>query len=74
MTIKPIFEHDCDSCKFLGVHNQHDLYFCPQSGSNPTVIARFSSNGPDYTSGMVFVGQIPELTEAHRLATEKGLL
>lgn len=34
------------------VHDAVDLYFCPQSGLVPTVIARFGSDGPDYYSGI----------------------
>lgn len=54
----PRYEHDCDSCIFLGsyaYHNQvYDLYFCNQAVfSYPTVIARYGSEGPDYTSSLL---------------------
>lgn len=51
---KPNFDHDCDSCTFLGcLHREgktYDLYYCKRGG--PTVIARFGSEGPDYMSGL----------------------
>jgi len=50
---KPIHEHDCSRCLFLGTHKSHDLYFCEQSG-HPTVIARYSSKGSEYISGVEF--------------------
>lgn len=53
--MKPQFEHDCDNCEFLGhvIINDEgaDLYYCARE---PTVIARRSSDGPDYSSGMDF--------------------
>lgn len=45
----PMWEHDCDCCVYLGTFNNADLYFCPRG--IPTVISRFSSDGPDYCSG-----------------------
>lgn len=47
--IKPLHKHDCQECTFLGTFNNQDLYTCAQFGE-PTYIARWSSNGPDYTS------------------------
>jgi len=52
----PVFEHDCDKCVFLGHYEKHDLYYCGENIG--TVIARWSSNGPDYASG-VPLGIIP---------------
>lgn len=71
---KPLFRHDCDKCTFLGRHAGHDLYFCPQGGLVPTVIARFGDDGPDYVSGLPLADAIPEIAEAKRRAKEKGLL
>lgn len=74
--MKPLFEHDCDACTFLG-HNDEgtmDLYFCPQLPGLPTVIARFSDNGPDYMSGIAFAPYNPNINKAVRLAKERGLL
>lgn len=57
----PRFQHDCPACKFLGQYRyaddpnkryDYDLYVCGQAGSIPTVIARFSDDGPDYMSGI----------------------
>lgn len=70
----PLFTHDCDGCTFLDHFNGADLYFCPQNG-NPTVIARMSSDGPDYMSGMEFaeVGH-PFLSKALEMAKTRGLV
>ena len=69
----PQYTHDCDSCTFLGRFDDLDLYYCPQAG-RPTVIARCGNDGPEYTSGLPAVGQIPALTEAARRAEATGLL
>lgn len=50
--MNPRYQHDCSACTFLGHFAGYDLYFCPQGGFSPTVLARFSNEGPDYTSGM----------------------
>ena len=44
----PKFQHDCDSCEFLGQFFGHDVYAC----KNPSrsVIARYGSDGTEYTS------------------------
>lgn len=46
---KPLFDHDCMNCKFRGFltfeGKEHDIYTC-----NHSVIARESSDGPDYHS------------------------
>lgn len=49
--MKPRFDHDCSACIFLGQYQEYDLYFCP---AEPTIIARYSSEGGDYGSGIVF--------------------
>ena len=71
MTDKPIFEHDCDECVFLGNHNGQDLYV----HSKPTtVIARYGKDG-DYSSGLPFsYGSDKNLTEARNRAEAQGLL
>ena len=51
---KPNFQHDCNECKFLGTINNNlenvDCYYCETSITGSTLIARFSGNGPDYSS------------------------
>lgn len=47
--IEPRYTHDCEACVFFGRWGSYDLYRCPQGGI-PTVVARFSSDGPDYMS------------------------
>jgi hypothetical protein len=65
---KPHFEHDCDHCVFLGHYENADLYICPGN----TVLARFSSDGPDYESGFCAIPHYPRLQEAARRAVAKG--
>lgn len=49
--LHPVFNHDCDSCTFLGakeVDGQiYDFYSCKKTGSK---IARYGSRGRDYLS------------------------
>lgn len=72
-TAKPQHVHDCPHCTPLGPLNSFDLYHCDQGGNNPTVIARWGSEGAQYSSGMGFAGYVPELTEAKRRAVAMGL-
>ena len=68
------YTHDCDKCIPLGEHNDTDLYVCPASLTGPTVIARHSSHGPDYSSGLEFAHVNPALAEAKVRAEAAGLL
>lgn len=69
---RPQFLHDCDDCVFLGWYLKHDLYFCHHE---PTVIARASSDGPNYFSGLVFARRgHPFLTEALDRAKVRRLI
>ena len=72
----PQYAHDCDSCVFLGCYQEKDLYICPNGIEKRliTVLARNSSNAPDYISGLPFIGIDESLTEAARRAVKKGLL
>jgi hypothetical protein len=79
----PRFAHDCQHCVFLGrfknAFDDCDLYFCAQNASStahghPTVIARFSDEGPDYSSGLPVADKVPALAEAKRRAKARGLL
>ena len=71
----PLFVHDCKCCTFLGTsESKQDLYFCKQGGVEDTVIARFSSEGPDYRSGIYFAHRVPELGQALKLARQQGLV
>lgn len=78
-TEKP--QYDCDAehnCTFLGRHNEFDLWYTAFDAIGPTVIARYSSDGPDYYSGMCF-GWIEDyqpdhpLVEARKRAEAMGL-
>lgn len=51
--VKQRYRHDCDTCIFLGYHEQYDLYVCVHPGGlrfrDATVIARYGNFG-DYQS------------------------
>lgn len=50
----PTHKHDCEECIFVGtVYDEErtdDLYYCEQSCKDPTVVRRWSSDGPHYSS------------------------
>ena len=50
----PLYEHDCQNCKFLATLNNADLYVCTSQNKIDTVIARYSSEHGDYISGLKF--------------------
>jgi hypothetical protein len=68
------FQHDCDACTYLGEFRGQDLYFCDECSVGPTVIARYGSDGRQYTSGMELAAVDPLLGEAQRRALERGLM
>lgn len=77
----PQYQHDCECCVFLGHYTDRDgtnfdLYFCSQGGWLGTLIARWSSNGPDYYNGLEFGrhGNIQSLKEAYKRALRRGLV
>jgi hypothetical protein len=74
--LKPQYIHDCDACRYLGRSDDEifDLYFCAQSDSSLTVIARFSDEGPDYKSGLCFVEFDAVLSQAYKLAVIRNFL
>ena len=70
---KPLYEHDCDLCVFLGSYKEHDLYYHQYKDRPLTVVARYSNYGPDYISGMCFAtkgknNSVPVLYEAKKRA------
>lgn len=72
--IKPVYEHDCEACKWLGpfeFEGQHyELYYHDEP---KTVIARFGPDG-DYVSGLSFIDVDPVITEAAIRAVSEGHL
>ena len=46
MNREPLYEHDCNHCTHVGSTQAFDVYHC----RHHTLIIRFSSDGPDYTS------------------------
>ena len=70
---KPRYEHDCNTCVFLGQWKEYDLYYC---SGEPTVVARWSDEGGDYNSGIVFAerGLIPQLVVAYKRSIKRGFI
>jgi hypothetical protein len=68
----PLFVHDCTECIFLTRYKGQDLYF--HGGESPTVIARRSGQGEDYTSGLAAAEHDGNLAMAYTLAHRRGLL
>lgn len=75
MIEKPKFKHDCESCVFLGRFEGADLYYCAGQRTE-TIVARFSSEGADYTSGLCFGKKRinRHLAQAYDLAVCQGWL
>lgn len=64
----PRYDHDCTNCIFLEQYDQYDLYFCPKNdGTIATVIARKSSEGPDYYSGLLVASNPEKFGEMGRI-------
>jgi hypothetical protein len=74
ISASPRFKHDCDRCVFLGDYRAHDLYFCEACAGGPTVLARYGSEGKQYTSGLELAAFDPLLAEARERAVRRGLL
>ena len=55
----PKFTHDCTTCKYLGHYFNHDVYYCPGDTlfELGTMIARRSSDPPDYSSQPLYLLQ-----------------
>lgn len=71
--MSPHFEHDCKMCVYLGDYVSkgviYDLYVCSYKDMIiDTLIARYSSDGPDYCSGIYFTRTIPMIEEAYERA------
>ena len=67
-----LFPNSSQAQEFLGSFDGHDLYWDPQSGSLPTVIARYGSEGHEYKSGLALADHDAHLCEARRLAELRG--
>jgi hypothetical protein len=77
---KPVYEHDCKACIFLGTlkigyldkpTQVTDLYICKKP-YEVTVVARFSDEESDYGSGLGIPSK--ELLYATVLAIREGIL
>ena len=69
------YQHDCEKCKPLGEFGDADLYYCDaQAFGGATVIARYSDDGADYSSGMELAKFNPDLMEAKKRAIKLGYI
>lgn len=72
---KALYTHDCEACTFLGSGKYNgqecDFYACGNGDWGRSFIARYSSDGPDYSSGGLF--ECVELTMLDRFALMHGL-
>jgi hypothetical protein len=64
----PRYVHICDRCRYLGQHDKYDLYACVIGSQIDTLVARYSSDGPDYVSGEYCVLGSSKAAEAIREA------
>lgn len=69
----PRYEHDGEESTYLGRYDQFDLYFDPQTGLFPTVIARHG-DGSQYVSGIAQANHLLPLRVARGLAEARELL
>lgn len=85
MKNQPKYQHDCDTCLFLGRFENYDLYYHPGSDWNETLVARYGNDPEDYVSGLtpsrtfavvngVQLEPDPALAHARSLAEARGLL
>jgi hypothetical protein len=84
----PVFEHDCDCCTYLGtvsIRNRGrkkieymdvDLWIHLKTFGSlaPSVIARWSSDGPDYMSGTMGTFASESLAMAECIAIKRDLI
>lgn len=70
--LPPQYKHDCTECIFMGQMGVYDLYYCPQGGRIPTVIARFGDGGGEYKSGIG--SEDTDLRVAEARAKQLGLI
>lgn len=47
----PRYTHDCEICKFLGTHDEYDLYVCVDAQGSSSLVARYGDEPDEYTTG-----------------------
>lgn len=74
--MKPLHEHDCTHCIYLGSDDENDYYFHRDSDNvvGSTLICRYSSDGWDYSSGEDFCMCNVGINKALELAFMQGIL
>ena len=83
MPTKPMYQHDCDACRFLGhgpcpilakmrgdPEQTFDFYVC-EAGRDRSFIARYGNKGSEYMSNGLF--ECAELTTLDKVALYNGL-
>lgn len=70
---KPKFQHDCDTCRFLGHWFGHDVYYHDADHQmERNVVARYGDEGWEYTS-MCAAAMLPNVRDNPEWQTSKGL-
>lgn len=71
--MKPLYEHDCDNCVYRGTIKERDVYTCNSKLFGMTVIVRYSSDGPDYSSSTISRDAERDLFNGLRIPVEDGI-
>lgn len=81
--IHPVWEHDCDHCRFLG-HivmdtpswgGEYDLYVCFGENRNfPSILARYSNEPSEYYSDSLGRPTIPPCFVAYMVAVTQKII
>lgn len=76
--LKPLYEHDCELCTYLGSKDGVDMYVCEEDEYDDpgrrTVLIRRSNHISDYVAGIIHDQSFPLLRTAADLAFRSNLL
>jgi hypothetical protein len=64
MADQPRYAHDCERCSFLGQMDEHDVYYCPQDGTLPTIVFRWADEPAEYRSAFDLFDVLPPALQA----------
>ena len=74
----PLYEHDCEECKYLTTKDETDIYFCREGFGGlqgiPTIITRYSDEPENCGEGLCFASIQPLKALGVVLAITKGYL
>ena len=69
-----LFQHDCNSCIFLGNYKGCDLYICKKHSGLHSLIAREGNEGSEYRSGLWGYVHNNLYREIHKRALARGVV